>query len=439
MKKTIKLVPRALPEATMQCKKVTAYARVSSCKVSMLHSLSAQVSHYSALIQNTPGWTYVGVYVDEATTGTKDTRTEFQRMLRDCRAGKIDMILTKSVSRFARNTLTTLQTVRELRALGIDVFFEKESIHSLSVDGEFLLTLLAVFAQEESRSVSDNLKWRIKEKYKQGKPGSITMYGYKLVDGVLQVVPEEAAVIRMVADYYLDGYGGNQIAQMLNDMGHFTMTGKEWKAHTIREMLFNEKIYGDMLLQKKYVVDPIDKKERLNRGELPMYHVQGSHEAILDRHTQQRIIEERARRVAMFKPDSAKNRAYPFTSRIVCGKCGANYRRKIAACGTKYEKPVWICQTYNELGKSKCASQQIPESILHEMAARVTGASEFDSKLFEDMVQNISVPENGTLIFHMRNGSDITQTWENPSRRHSWDAEARQRAREKALEWEANK
>ena len=166
-------------------KRVAAYARVSSGKDGMLHSLAAQVSYFSALIQSNAEWEYCGVYSDEAITGTKETREGFQKLLTDCRDGKIDMVITKSISRFARNTVTLLEVVRELRKLNVDVFFEEQNIHSLSSDGELMLTLLASFAQEESLSVSENMKWRIRKNFEEGMPWNATMLGYRMKDGHL--------------------------------------------------------------------------------------------------------------------------------------------------------------------------------------------------------------------------------------------------------------
>ena len=176
----------AIQQASKQ-KRVAAYARVSNGKETMLHSLSAQVSYYSSLIQKTPGWDYAGVYADEAISGTKNTRGEFQRMLADCRAGKIDMIFTKSISRFARNTVTTLQAIRELRLIGVDVYFEEQNIHTLGEEGEFILTLLAAYAEEEARSASENQRWRIQKQFQQGRPTSIDMFGFRFENGRLDV------------------------------------------------------------------------------------------------------------------------------------------------------------------------------------------------------------------------------------------------------------
>ena len=213
--------------------RVAAYARVSSGKDTMLHSLSAQVSYYNDLIQKEDGWEFAGVYSDEAITGTKEARPGFQQMLEDCRNGKIDLILTKSISRFARNTVTLLETVRMLKALGVDVYFEEQNIHTISADGELMLTILASYAQEESRSVSENQKWRVQKNFEEGIPWSGRMLGYRMRDGQYHVIPEEAEVVRRIFREYLEGNGSNRIAAHLQDDGIPTMNGGIWNPQTI--------------------------------------------------------------------------------------------------------------------------------------------------------------------------------------------------------------
>ena len=193
-------------ESAPKKKRVAAYARVSSGKDAMLHSLSAQVSYYSDYIQSN-GWEYAGVYADEAITGTKDKRDGFQKLLTECRNGNVDMVITKSISRFARNTVTLLTTVRELKELGVDVYFEEQNIHTTSADGELMLTILASYAQEESLSVSENMKWRIKKNFEDGKPWSGFVLGYRCENGQYVVVPEEAEVVRRIYREYLEGLG----------------------------------------------------------------------------------------------------------------------------------------------------------------------------------------------------------------------------------------
>ncbi len=431
-----RIISRIHPLAIQQApklKRTAGYARVSSGKEAMLHSLSAQVSYYNGLIQKMPGCTYAGVYADEATTGTKDNREHFQKLLAACRAGEIDLIITKSISRFARNTVTTLKTIRELRLLGVDIFFEEQNIHTLGEEGELLLTLLAAYAEEEARSVSENQKWRIQANFEQGIPWSVTMYGYKQVDGRLEIVPEEAEILRIAADLYLEGYGRERLERALARAGVRGRQGSYMRGNGIVDLLCNEKTAGDLLLQKKYVVDPISKVERFNKGELPQYFVEGSHEPILDRDTYERVLTERARRAARYQPNPKTPAAYPFSGVIACGKCGARFRRKIANAGGKYEKPVWICQTFNSKGKALCASKQIPEDILEAAAAQVLELPEFDEAVFTAKIREIRVPENGVLVFVFRDGQEATRTWKNPSRRESWNVEKRAKAREDAL------
>lgn len=433
-----RIITKIAPPATKQApkrKRVAAYARVSSGREAPLHSLSAQVSHYSDLIQKTPGWEYAGVYADEALSGTKDSRGEFQRLLAACHAGDIDLVLTKSVSRFARNVVTTLKTIRELRLIGVDVFFEEQNIHTLGEEGELLLTLLAAYAEEEARSVSENQKWRIKSNYEQGLPWSITMFGYKQVDGRLEIVPEEAELLRLAADLYLEGYGRYKLEDAFAEAGIKGRHGAAITGHGIIDLLCNEKIVGDMLLQKTFVEDPITKVVRPNNGEKPQYLVEGSHEPILDRETYEKVLAERARRASCYKPRSGgyeRNR-FPFSSKVRCGKCGKYFTRKVLNGNSPYEKRGWICRTFNQKGKARCDAKQIPEDILERVSAEAMGLPEFDAAAFEAKVKEIQVPENGTLVFVFYNGETVTKTWDNPSRRHSWNEENRRQAREYAL------
>jgi len=406
-------------------KRVAAYARVSSGKDAMLQSLASQVSYYSDLIQKHCDWEYVGVYADEAKTGTKDSRESFQRLLSDCRAGKIDMIITKSISRFARNTVTLLSTVRELKALGIDVFFEEQNIHSLSADGELMLTILASYAQEESMSASENQKWRIKRNFEAGKPWDCTILGYRAKNGVFEIVLEEAETVRLVFKWYLDGLGRQAIANRLNELGVPTRFEKTWHQDTISKMLRNEKYAGDLLLQKTFRTDHLTKQTRINHGELPMYHVQDAHEPIIDRATFEAVQQELARRTESIPIKSGT--ATAFTGKIRCGICGKNYRRKTTHTGI-----VWVCATYNTKGKKYCASKQIPEETLKAVTAETLGCDSFDEDAFSERIAFITALPNNTLEFTFADGHSEKAAWEDRSRRESWTADKRQAAREKA-------
>ena len=318
-------------------KRVAAYARVSSGKDAMLHSLAAQVDFYSGVIKRNPDWEYAGVYADEALTGTKDTRPEFRRLMKDCKNGKIDIVLTKSLSRFARNTVTTLQTVRELRELGVDVWFEKENLHSLSLDVEFLISLYASFAQEESLSASENQKWKIRKNYSEGISTATSILGYRYENGSFVIIPEEAETVKMIFEDYLSGMGSNAIARKLRRMELPTKHGGTWRENVILNMLSNEKYKGDMLLQKTFRLDHISKKKVRNEGQLPQYYVENSHDAIIPPDLFDAVQAERKRRSVLEK--SRERKTYPFTGKIICGKCGKKYRRKTTSAGIR-----WICR-----------------------------------------------------------------------------------------------
>lgn len=401
----------------------------------MLHSLSAQISYFSEFIQNHGDWEYAGVYADEAITGTCDSREEFQRLLNDCRTGKIDMVITKSISRFARNTVTMLETVRELKSLNVDVYFEKENIHSMSGDGELMLTILASFAQEESRSVSENCKWRIRRQFQEGIPYTINILGYKLIDGTLEIVPEEAEVVKMIFNDFLSGMGRNAIVKKLINNGIQTKRGKNWHESTISKMLRNELYVGDLLLQKTFSSNHIEKKKCINKNELPMYYVRDCHEPIIDRDTFERVQDELKHRVEKYNPQKEAPKTYPFTGKIICKQCGKNYCRKINNSGSKYAKPVWICPTFNHLGKKACTSQQIPEDILYSIISEVLGIYEFDTAAFEHKIKEIIVPKANTLIFFFKDGGAIEKVWESKSRSDSWSDELKQQARARKLKY----
>jgi DNA invertase Pin-like site-specific DNA recombinase len=390
----------------------------------MLQSLSAQVSYYSDFIQKNLEWVYSGVYADEV-TGTQDTRAEFQRLLADCRAGKIDIVVTKSISRFARNTVTLLETVRELKALGIDVWFERENIHSTSKEGELMLTILASFAQEESRSVSENCKWRIHERFEKGDTASLsTLYGYNIKKGNITVNEEQAEVVRRIFDYYISGMGGRLIAQKLNEQSVPAYSGGRWSATRVRAILRNEKMAGDALLQKTFVVDHLEKKKVKNVGQMPKFYAQETHTGIIDRtifNEAQAIMKSRA---APSKP----RKAYPFTGKIHCGNCGKHYKRKIAR-----GHAFWHCATYMERGKAECPAKQIPENVLFALSADVLELEVFDETVFLNHIDRILIKEANNLTFIFHDCHEIEKSWQDKSRAESWTDEMRAAARERLL------
>ena len=408
-------------------KNVAGYCRVSCGKDSMLQSLSSQVAYYSQLIQSHTDWAYAGVYADEAETGTKENRHEFQRMLTDCRAGKIDMIITKSISRFARNTVTVLESVRELKNLGVDVYFEEQNIHTTDGDGELLLTILASYAQEESKSVSENMLWRIQKNFEEGQPWNKTVLGYRYKGDCFVIVPEEAELVRRIYDLYLSGLGTTAIVKILNEEECRTRFDNEkWHRSVIHGILTNDTYTGNLTLQKTFSEDHISKITRINRGELPKYYAEETHEAIIPMETFQAVQAEMARRAAKAHRNG---RTYtPFSGKLICGICGKHYNRRKKARGE-----CWDCITFNDFGKEACPSKRIPESTLMEKTAEILHTDEFSPAAFEHLIAFIRVCPENRLVYHFHDGHEEETTWKDRSRAASWTPEMREAARANAM------
>lgn len=268
---TITKIPANSP--VKKAVRVAAYARVSADKDAAFHSLEQQVDYYDDFVTVHPDWELVQIYSDSAISGTKEDRPSFQQMLTDCRAGKIDLVVTKSITRFARNTVVLLETIRELKGRDIDVYFEKEDMHSISPDGELLLTLLAMYAEEEARSASENQKWRIKRKFEQGQTTLGRMLGYRLKDGVLTVVPEEAELVKKIFAEFIAGDSIGGIAKELNREKIPAAYSDVWNRSSVYAVLANEKYTGNMILQKTYCEDFRTKKQVINKGQVPKYQV----------------------------------------------------------------------------------------------------------------------------------------------------------------------
>lgn len=427
---TKRLIQKIEPTTPIQPRllRVAAYARVSSGKDAMLHSLSAQVSYYNDLIQGNPEWLFCGIYADEAMTGTKENRAEFQKMLAACRNGEINLIITKSISRFARNTVTLLKTVRGLKNIGVDVYFEEQNIHSMSADGELMLTILASYAQEESLSVSENQKWRIRSDFQQGKVCSMRMLGYKrTANGSLEIIPEEAVIVKRIFSEYLSGNGKLKIANTLNEEHIPTINGCAWTTEDIRRILINEKYAGNMLLQKSFRENHITKRKIRNDGQLPQYYVEESHEPIIEPkifELVQGLIKTRGDKFTGAKTTTT----YPLTGKIRCECCGKNYRRKTTTTGV-----VWICSTYNTKGKKHCPkSKQIPENTLYSTCCEVLGISDFDEELFQSEIEQIVIPAPNRIKFIFHNGTRKTVEWQDRSRSESWTEDMRKTAGERS-------
>ena len=343
-------------------RKVAAYARVSTDMDEQLNSYEAQISYYTKHIKSNPEWDFVKVYTDEGISGLMTKKREgFQEMIADALAGKIDLILTKSVSRFARNTVDTLTHVRQLKDKGVEVFFEKENIYTMDSKGELLITIMSSLAQEESRSLSENVTWGQRKRFSDGK---VTMpyrsfLGYKKgKDGRPEVVPEEAKIVRRIYREFLLGMTFNGIARGLETDGIKSPRGKDkWSITTIKSILQNEKYKGDALLQKRFTVDFLTKKQKVNEGEVPQYYVDNSHEGIVSDEVFEMAQHEMERREKMKVNGSSKNF---FSGRIICGCCGEPYTRKVWHSTTKYRRYIWQCGKKYE-GEEPCSTPHFTE------------------------------------------------------------------------------
>ena len=358
----------------IKLKRVAAYCRVSTDSEDQLQSYHSQVKYYTDLINENPDWTMAGIYADEAITGTQiDKRLDFQRLINDCMNGDIDMIITKSISRFARNTLDTLKYVRQLKEMNGAVYFEKENINTMDSKGEILLTIMASLAQQESQSLSQNVKLGIQYRYQQGKIhiNHNRFLGYtKDKDGNLVIVPEEAEIVKRIYREYLEGSSMLQIARGLEADGILTGAGNpRWHTSTINKILRNEKYIGDALLQKTYTVDFLSKKRVPNNGIVPQYYVENSHEPIIPREIFMQVQEQLVKRRCVYISKNGKKRNYsnnhPLSQMVFCGNCHEIFRR-VHWNNRGKKSIVWRCVSRLENTGLFCTASTILEDTLKE-------------------------------------------------------------------------
>ena len=355
---------------------MAAYCRVSTDQDEQLSSYENQVRYYREYINQNPLYELVGIYADEGISGINTKRrTEFNRLISDCRQGKIDRIIVKSISRFSRNTLDCLIFVRELKELGIGVTFEKENIDSLDAKGEVLLTILSSLAQDESRSISENATWGIRKKFERGevRVNTTKFMGYdKDENGKLIINPEQAETVKFIYQKFLEGFSPESIAKYLNENDIPGWTGKaNWYPSAIQKMLQNEKYKGDALLQKTFTVNFLTKKRSANDGQVNQYYVEDSHEAIIDKETWELVQLELARRKAFREEHQLnfyimQNKDNPFTSKVFCAECGSAFGRKNWTT-SRGKRKVWQCNNrYKVKGLIGCQNNHIDEGTLEK-------------------------------------------------------------------------
>ncbi len=389
-------------------KRVAAYCRVSTDKEQQEHSFETQKEMYTEMIMMKPNWQMAGIYADEGITGTiAKKRPDFMRMIEDCRKGKIDLIITKSVSRFSRNNLDCLLYVRELKEMGIPIIFEKEGINTLQVSSELLITLFSGLSQAESESISMNVKIGKRQSLKNGNvPFSYKSFlGYrKGADGKPEIDEEQAVIIRRIFAEYLAGKSLLDIAKGLTADEIPTARGKtNWSSARVQSILTNEKYKGDALLQKTYIVDCISKKSKKNNGELPMYYVENNHPAIIERAVFDRVQEEISRRNSKKKVKQVGTKTelgkysgkYALSEILYCGNCGTPYRRCTWSKNGK-KKIVWRCISRLDYGKKYCKdSPSIEESILHNaIVEAITQKAHMENTDVDRICRHIEIYQN---------------------------------------------
>ena len=384
MAQTARRVVRAMPQIAVvrlddtpqqKKKKVAAYARVSTDKKEQEDSFERQVEHYTHLIESNPEWTMVEVYKDPGITGTKaEKRPDFLRMIDDCRAGRINKILVKSVSRFARNTVDALNYIRELRDMNVSVQFESENIDTLTPGGEVLLTILAAMAEQESRTMSNNIKWAYQKKFEKGEVtiNTGTVLGYrKAVSGGYEIVEEEAKIVRRIFREYVSGMSVPQIARRLEADGFKTKRGSEaWRPNAVLGILKNEKYSGNAILGKTYKPDVLSKRRIRNDGTIaPMYYAENTHPAIISNelfNLAQYEIQRRKDEKDIAVGGSRYTSKYPFSGLLVCGCCGHRLRRHVRTMGSGKKVAAWGCANQITNGRAVCESRHVSEDVLKE-------------------------------------------------------------------------
>ena len=360
-----------MPLNAQSRRKVAGYARVSTDSEEQLTSYEAQVDYYTKYIRSNPDWEFVDVYTDEGISATNTRhRDGFNRMIADALAGKIDLIVTKSVSRFTRNTVDSLTAVRKLKEHGTEVYFEREGIYTFDSKGELLITIMSSLAQEESRSISENVTWGQRKRFADGKVSLPykSFLGYrKGPDGLPEIVPEEAEIVREIYKLFVQGKTVNWIATHLTSKGIPTPRGKEkWQTSTIESILTNEKYKGSAVLQKKFTVDFLSKKMKVNEGEVPQYIVDQSHPAIIGPEEWQKVQNEMAVRKAKGKHHNSLS---PFSAKIVCGDCGEFYGSKVWHSTDKYRRVSWQCNGKFK-GEYRCGTPHLYEEGIKRLFLR---------------------------------------------------------------------
>jgi DNA invertase Pin-like site-specific DNA recombinase len=403
------------PVQSMKKRKTAGYARVSTGNEEQATSYEAQVAYYTKFIKSHPEWEFVDIYADDGISGTSTKKREgFNRMIEDALAGKIDLILTKSISRFARNTVDTLMYIRDLKDHGIEVYFEKENIWTFDSKGEVLLTIMSSLAQEESRSISENVTWGVRKRFEDGSYSVAykNFLGYdKGEDGKFVINPEQAKIVKHIYQMYLEGATVNMICKDLMDKGIKSPAGKDkWRTSTVLSILTNEKYKGAALLQKSYTVSFISHKTKVNRGELPRYYVDQAHDPIIRPEDWDIVQEEIATRKKLGRAISGTS----FMScKLICEDCGSFYGAKVWHSNDPYRKVIYQCN-HKYKGEEKCATPHITEDEIKEMFLKAynTYMSDRDRVINDAMFLCDTLSDTGRLESQLAKKKDALRETE---------------------------
>jgi len=419
-RRVVREIPRAMllnitTDDIIEKTPVAAYARVSTEREEQEDSFERQVAHYTALIQSKSEWNFVGIYADPGITGTRaEKRPDFMRMISDCRAGKIKKILVKSISRFARNTVDALTYIRELKEIGVGIYFESENIDTLTPGGEVLITILAAMAEQESRTMSSNIKWAYAKKFKNGEVILNTglMLGYTKVGkdeegrAVYEINEAEAKIVRRIYREFVSGLSVTRICRGLEADGIPTKLGrKKWQHSVIESILTNEKYTGDAILGKTFKPDVLSKHRIKNEGQVPMYYAEGTHPAIIDKELFELAKAEMARRKGAKTEAVGSSKftsKYTFSGMLICGKCGSKLRRHTRRVGSGKVVPAFGCSNRIVNGRSECDSHHINEDVIARtyLAAIRTMAEDAD-EIIEAITEGAEMtlqPENAAAL-----------------------------------------
>ncbi len=371
--------------------RLAAYCRVSSNSEDQLHSFASQIRYYKDYERKHPEYTLVDIYADEGLSGTSmDKRDEMQRLIRDCKAGKIDRIIVKSVSRFARNTPELLTAVRLMKELGIGIYFEEQDIDTEKLNMEMIVTFPGMAAQQESEAISANVRWSYKKRMESGEYiTSSAAYGFDFINGKLEINETEAAVIRRMYDLYLSGYGKQAIASILNNEGiRCKRSDSKWHSSDIDYILNNEKNIGDALVQKEYTTDTLPYRKKRNKGERPKYYIENSHPPIISRETY-----EAAKKLQKTREryKSTKRTTSTLTGKLRCPECGRTFR-----CQTIGDTKVWICCSSAQ-GSTKCVSRRLRESGVYDSFTMLTlKLKDNNDELIGSLISDIELMQTKT-------------------------------------------